>query len=89
MNIRWTKPFTQNLESARLYIAAEDPKAALVVLMGTIDTLARFPEAGKGSNQVIGTRQILVPNTPFLISYRIKNNTVELLALWHHAQKWP
>jgi hypothetical protein len=31
MNIRWTKPFTQNLESAKLFIAAEDPNAALSV----------------------------------------------------------
>ena len=91
MNIRWTKPFTQNLESARLYITSEDPHAALTVLkriLGTLDTLSRFPEAGKESKQKAGIRQMLVPNTPFVISYRINSNTVELLALWHHAQKW-
>lgn len=92
MKIRWTQPFTQNLEAARLYIMAEDPNAALKVLqhiLGTLDTLSRFPEAGKASKQKIGTRQIVVPNTPFVIAYRIHNEAIELLALWHHAQKWP
>jgi toxin ParE1/3/4 len=92
MKIRWTRPFTQNLESARLYIMADDANAALTVLkriLGTIDTLASLPEAGKASKQKPGTRHIVVTHTPFIITYRIHNNTVELLALWHQAQKWP
>lgn len=91
MNIRWTKPFTQNLESARLYIMAEDPQAAASVLkriLGTLNTLSLFPESGKENKQKIGTRHIPIPKTPFVIAYRIKNNTVELLALWHQSQKW-
>ncbi len=91
MKIRWTRPFAQNLESARQYIMLEDPKAALNVLkriLGSLDTLSTFPEAGKVSKQKEGTRQMVVPNTPFVIAYRIHNNAVELLALWHQAQKW-
>jgi toxin ParE1/3/4 len=92
MKIRWTRLFTQNLDSARLYIMGEEPQAALNVLkriLGTLDILSTFPEAGKVSKQKVGTRQMIVSHTPFIIAYRIHNDAVELLALWHQSQKWP
>jgi plasmid stabilization system protein ParE len=50
--------------------------------------LAAFPLSGR-PGRVEGTREILVPNTPFLIAYRIKQDEVHLLAVLHGARRWP
>ena len=50
--------------------------------------LAAFPLSGR-SGRVDDTREVLVPNTPFLIAYRIKRDEVHLLAVLHGARRWP
>jgi toxin ParE1/3/4 len=36
-----------------------------------------------------GTRELVVPDTPFVIPYRVKENRLELIAVLHGRQKWP
>jgi addiction module RelE/StbE family toxin len=92
MKIRWTRPFAQNLEAARDYITADNPTAAASVIqriLEALDRISRFPEVGRASNHMPGIRHLPVPNTPLILVYRIQPEQIELLALWHHAQKWP
>lgn len=35
------------------------------------------------------TRELIVPGLPYVIRYRIKKETVEILRIHHMAQRWP
>jgi toxin ParE1/3/4 len=37
---------------------------------------------------VEGTREWVVSDTPYLIVYRVKNEAVEILRVWHGRRNW-
>jgi toxin ParE1/3/4 len=39
--------------------------------------------------RVIGTRELIVPGTPYVVAYRVRESTMEVLAVMHSAQQWP
>ena len=50
--------------------------------------LVMHPEIGR-PGRVPGTRELVVPRTPFIIPYRVKDNAVQILRVYHAARKWP
>lgn len=66
--------------------------AAAVRLLDAIDEaeqhLRGFPETGR-RGRIEGTREWVVVGTPFLIVYRIRENSLRVLRVLHHAQQWP
>ncbi len=50
--------------------------------------LADFPESAP-QGRAPGTRELVVPGTPFIAVYRIAHGRVEILRLLHGAQMWP
>jgi toxin ParE1/3/4 len=32
---------------------------------------------------------LVVANTPYLVPYRVRNNVIEILRVFHGARKWP
>ncbi len=49
--------------------------------------LQQNAEAGRQGN-ALGTREWVVTNTPYLIVYRLHDDTVEILRVWHTKQNW-
>ena len=91
MRVRWTNPAAGQLEFAFQYIAESNPAAAERVANHIVDItemLGRNPEAGR-RGRVSGTREFVVPRTPFVIAYRVSKKTVWILAAYHSARKWP
>lgn len=91
MRIFWTRLAVTDIRSARDYIAEENPSAAARVV-GSVQksarVLSRYPDIGR-LGRVPGTRELVVPGTPFIISYRIRERGVEVLAVIHGARRWP
>ncbi len=52
-----------------------------------IDLLAKHPEVGL-PGRVMGTRELVVASTSFVIPYRIRRGGLELIGVYGH-QKWP
>ncbi|MGH9660026.1 MAG: type II toxin-antitoxin system RelE/ParE family toxin, partial [Bryobacteraceae bacterium] len=52
------------------------------------DLLASQPQMGR-PGRVLGTRELVVPDTPYIIPYRVRGERLELIAVFHGAQKWP
>jgi toxin ParE1/3/4 len=91
MKIRWTTPATEQLVAAYEYVAAENPARARRIanhIWESIDVLARHPMAGR-KGRVAGTRELVIPSTPFIAAYRVEKNEVWVLAVLHGARKWP
>lgn len=57
-------------------------------ILDTVDLLATQPHMGR-PGRVVGTRELVVPNTPYIIRYRVKDDRLELIAVFHGRQKWP
>jgi toxin ParE1/3/4 len=79
------------LEAAYDFLAEENVLAAerqLDVLKRAVEQLADFPEMGR-AGRVDGTRELVLPGTPYILAYRLQGSTVRILALLHGARRWP
>ncbi len=91
MQIRWTKGASDNLDEVEAYIGQDNPRAAIETVLKVINSanqLAKYPAIGR-PGRIEGTRELVILDTPFIVPYRIKNKTIEILRVFHHAQKWP
>ena len=90
LKVEWTHPALADLIEAQIYISQENPQAAQSVAQKVWDAsqkLADNPEIGR-SGHIDGTREWVIPQTPYLIVYRIKDNRIEILRVWHARRNW-
>jgi addiction module RelE/StbE family toxin len=90
LKVRWTRPALNDLLEAQTYIAQHHPQAAQAVAQRLWDAargLVDHPQIGRPGHAA-GTREWAVPNTPYLIVYRLRHDTIEILRLWHGRRDW-
>lgn len=91
MRIVWSEPAIRDLSAVRAYIARDRPGAAaaqVALVLGAAAALAQFPQAGRPGRRA-GTRELVVPRTPFVVPYRVRGETIEILRVLHGRQRWP
>ena len=91
MNIVWSRQAIRHLVQLRNYIAKDsEQNAALTAsrILKAVDLLQSHPETGR-PGRINGTRELIVPDTPWIIPYRIRRERLELIAVFHGRQKWP
>jgi toxin ParE1/3/4 len=92
MIVFWSPQAVEDLAALRAYIAEDDPAAArrvaLRIVHGIEDLLAGHPGMGR-PGRVPGTRELVVPRTPYVVPYRVRNNRIQVLRVYHGARKWP
>jgi addiction module RelE/StbE family toxin len=91
MKLRWLARAQRHLIEIHAYIAADNKKAARKVvqrIQAAAPLLARHSQAGR-AGRVEGTREFAIPDTPYLIVYRIHGQEAQILAIQHGAQQWP
>jgi plasmid stabilization system protein ParE len=50
--------------------------------------LATSPALGR-SGRVAGTRELVIPRTPYVVPYRVTGDVVQIITVLHSAQRWP
>jgi toxin ParE1/3/4 len=92
MNILWSPEAIEDLTSLRAYIAEEDPAAARRVVLHIIHNIEQLlpdnPQIGR-RGRVPGTRELIIPKTPFIVPYRVQRNVIQILRVYHGARRWP
>ena len=91
MKIRWLRKALVNLDDEAAFVAADDPAAAKLVvqcIMEAVAMLAEQPALGK-PGRVIGTRELVVRKTRYLVPYRIRDGQVEILRVFHTSRTPP
>lgn len=91
MKIQWHKLARRDLRHVHAYIARDNPKAAAGVarrIRSAIERLPDNPALGR-PGRVLGTRELVVTGTPYLVPYTISNEAIVVLRVLHGAQQWP
>ncbi len=91
MQIIWLKTALKNIDELAEYISQENSTAASQIVTTIelqVNLLATQPALGR-SGRVLGTRELVISNTHYLVPYRIKNNTVEILRVFHTSRRPP
>jgi addiction module RelE/StbE family toxin len=81
----------QRIEEIRAYIAQDSPAAAARVAERFIIAalrLERYPLSGR-NGRVAGTRELVITSLPYILTYRIQAEVVEIISVVHTSRKWP
>jgi toxin ParE1/3/4 len=91
MKVVWSRRALRHLTHVRDYIAKDDLKAAEGIasrILESVERLAAHPHIGR-SGRIVGTRELVVSGTPYVVPYRIRDERLELIAVFHGRQRWP
>jgi toxin ParE1/3/4 len=91
VRLHWTSLATAHLRAAYQYVANDNAVAAHALIeriFVAADMLETYPNLGR-TGRVQGTRELVVAGTPFVLVYRVAPKSIELLAVFHSARRWP
>lgn len=92
MNVVWSPEAIADLLSLRAYLVQENPDAAqrivARILRDVENLLPGNPHIGR-PGRVPGTRELVVPRTPYVVPYRIEDEALQILGVYHGARQWP
>ena len=89
MRIRWTPAAAADLQSISDYLKEHHPhyrQPTLRKLYETIRSFKQAPYRGRPGGEE-GTREILFPPLPYIAVYRVTEQTIEVLRVYHGAQE--
>jgi plasmid stabilization system protein ParE len=91
MKVRWLRKALANLEDEAEFIATENAEAARLVVKRVLDAVAMLadqPAIGR-PGRIPGTRELVVLKTRYLVPYRVRGSTVEILRVFHTSRLPP
>jgi toxin ParE1/3/4 len=91
MRLRWTLSAAADLEGIYNYLQLHAPLLAHSTVMeiySSVRSLKKFPHQGRPGVEA-GTRELLHDRLPYIVAYRVKEDAIELLHIWHPAQDRP
>lgn len=91
MRLAWSRYALTDREAIFSYIEADSPRAAIRIdeaIEAAARQLIAFPDSGR-SGRVAGTRELIIPRTPYILAYAVTTDTVRILRVLHGARIWP
>ncbi len=92
MTLIWSPESIHDLIALRAHIAEHDPAAAkrvaLHILYCVEYLLTENPKLG-APGRVPGTRELVIPKTPYIVPYRVRGSKIEIAQVYHSSRRWP
>jgi addiction module toxin, RelE/StbE family len=91
MRVRWTPSAAADLQQIGDYLKDHHPhyrQPTMRKLYEAIRSLKNLPYRGRPGREE-GTREILFPPLPYIVVYRVKERTIEVIRINHGAQDRP
>jgi plasmid stabilization system protein ParE len=91
MIVVWLDDAEIDLDRETDYLMEHNPQAALriaLAIRAQVANLAHYPEIGR-IGRVVGTRELVIMDTPYIVPYYLKGREVRILAVIHAKRKWP
>jgi plasmid stabilization system protein ParE len=88
MLIRWTRAAAADLQHISDYLKEHHPRyrqPTMRKLYADIRSLKQRPHRGRIGRED-GTRELLFPPTPYVAVFRVREQTIEVLRIYHAAQ---
>jgi toxin ParE1/3/4 len=89
VRVVWSRRAIAHLVQLQEYIEKDsEQNAALVAarILSAVKLLESHPAVGR-PGRLPGTRELVVPDTPYIIPYRVRRERLELIAVFHGRQK--
>jgi len=89
MQVRWTVPAVTDLENISRYLQQHYPtyrSKTLLALYRATKSLRWSALRGR-NGMVPGTKELILPSLPYIIVYRLKDEFVEVLRIYHASQQ--
>jgi len=89
MRLQWTPAAAEDLQQISDYLKKRYPhyrQPTMRKLYETIRSLKQGPRSGRPGSEE-GTREILFPPLPYVAVYRVREQTIEVLRVYHGAQE--
>lgn len=91
MKIIWAKSAKQDLQSIESYISEDDSFAAyntIIRIFDKVETLLiKNPSIGR-AGRIMGTRELIITGTPYIVPYIVSERRIEILRVLHNSRKW-
>ena len=90
MRLEWTTPAANEFDAAQSYYQNLNPMAARLLARRIMEAAMRLqeqPQIGRPGLRN-GTREWVVARTPYVLVYRLREQAIEILHVWHVAQDW-
>lgn len=92
MSITWMPEAVMDLRDIQTYIAKDDIEQSFRVIKSiekyVNQQLVTFPLSGR-RGRVTGTRELVVPRLPYFVPYRLLEEKVEILRIYHTSRLLP
>ena len=91
MRLTWSAFALADRDDIFSHIEADSPRAAVAVdehIAQAVLRLVEFPESGR-SGRVPGTRELVIPRTPYITAYTLTQDRIRILRVLHGAPMWP
>ena len=90
LRLEWTTPAADEFERNQAFYESLNPHATHLLaarVNAVIQTLRDMPHAGRPGLRT-GTRERVVPQTPYIVVYRVSAEALEVLHVFHERQDW-
>lgn len=91
MTIIWTPRARKGLLDIAAYIAQDNPTAARQTvdrIRDVVAELSAYPHMGR-VGRIDGTRELVIAGTPYIVAYRVRGQSLRVLAVVHASRQWP
>jgi addiction module RelE/StbE family toxin len=91
VKLDWSRYALSDRDAIFSYIEAASPRAAVHVdeqIVVAVRRLIEVPESGRPGS-IAGTRELVIPRTPYVAAYLVLPEMVRILRVLHGAQIWP
>ncbi len=91
MRVAFTDRALGDLDALCTYITEDNPTAAqtqVYTILSQVALLASQPLLGR-SGRIVGTRELVITGTRYVVAYLVDNDVVRILAVIHGSMMWP
>jgi toxin ParE1/3/4 len=92
MKLKWTEQAISDLEDISEFIKSESSisasKRVIKTISTSVKTLKDFPHLGRAGRSP-NTREHIIPNTSYIAPYRVRDEELQILSIFHASRRWP
>lgn len=88
MRIRWTPAAAADLQRISDYLSEQNPRVrqpTMRKLYDAVRALKQWPLRGRMGFEE-GTREVVIPPLPYIVVYRVREESIEVLRILYGAQ---